>query len=93
MTTLVSDQVSDVRQSSVVEDLEASWKNDPRWEGIVRPYSAADVERLRGSVQIEHTLARLGAQRLWDLLHTRPFVPALGALTGNQAVQMVKAGL
>jgi isocitrate lyase len=67
---------------------------DPRrWEGIVRRYSRADVERLRGSVRIEHTLARLGAERLWRLLRTEPFVPALGALTGGQAVQMVKAGL
>ncbi len=67
---------------------------DPnRWEGVVRRYGRADVERLRGSVQIEYTLAQLGANRLWDLLHTEPFVPALGALSGNQAVQMVKAGL
>ncbi len=64
-----------------------------RFEGIVRPYAKADVERLRGSVQIEYTLARLGARRLWELLHSEPFVPALGALTGNQAVQMVRAGL
>jgi isocitrate lyase len=64
-----------------------------RYEGIVRPYAKADVERLRGSVQIEYTLARLGAMRLWELLHTEPFVAALGALTGNQAVQMVRAGL
>jgi isocitrate lyase len=64
-----------------------------RFEGIVRPYAKADVERLRGSVQIEYTLARMGARRLWELLHTEPFVGALGALTGNQAVQMVRAGL
>src|SRR5207342_1784402 len=64
-----------------------------RWEGIERPYSAEDVLRLRGTVQVEHTLARLGAERLWTLLHTRTHVPALGALTGGQAVQMVKAGL
>jgi isocitrate lyase len=64
-----------------------------RFEGIVRPYSKADVERLRGSVHIEHTLATLGANRLWELLQSEPFVPALGALTGNQAVQMVRAGL
>ncbi|MBI5067981.1 MAG: isocitrate lyase [Deltaproteobacteria bacterium] len=67
---------------------------DPqRWNGIVRPYDAAAVEKLRGSVRIEHTLARLGAERLWTLLHERPYVHALGALTGGQAVQMVKAGL
>jgi len=64
-----------------------------RWEGIERPYTAEDVRRLRGTVQVEHTLARLGAERLWKLLHTEDYVPALGALTGGQAVQMVKAGL
>ncbi len=64
-----------------------------RWEGITRPYSKADVERLRGTVKIEHTLADMGARRLWELLHTEEYVPALGALTGNQAVQQVKAGL
>ncbi len=73
--------------------LEQEWQRSPRWRGITRPYSAADVERLRGSVQIEYTLARLGAERLWQLLHDRPYVNALGALTGNQAVQQVKAGL
>jgi malate synthase len=68
--------------------------DDPRrWEGVVRDYSARDVEKLRGSVRIEHTLAQLGAKRLWELLHTEPFVPTLGALSGSQAVQMVKAGL
>jgi malate synthase len=67
---------------------------DPRrWEGIARRHSSGDVEKLRGSVKIEYTLARLGAERLWELLHGEPYVPALGALTGNQAVQMVKAGL
>jgi len=64
-----------------------------RWHGIERPYSTDDVERLRGSVVVEHTLARLGAERLWELLHAEDFVPSLGALSGNQAVQMVKAGL
>jgi isocitrate lyase len=64
-----------------------------RFDGIVRPYSSADVERLRGSVRIAHTLAERGAARLWRLLHEEPFVPALGALTGNQAMQMVRAGL
>jgi isocitrate lyase len=64
-----------------------------RFEGISRPYAKADVERLRGSVAIEYTIARMGARRLWELLHSEPFVPALGALTGNQAVQMVRAGL
>jgi isocitrate lyase len=64
-----------------------------RWEGIERPYGEEEVERLRGSVQVEHTLARLGAERLWELLQEEPYVAALGALTGGQAVQMVKAGL
>src|ERR1700741_71082 len=64
-----------------------------RWRGIRRDYSLADVERLRGSVRVEHTLARLGAERLWMLLHEEEYVPALGALSGNQAMQMVKAGL
>jgi isocitrate lyase len=66
---------------------------DGRWEGIERPYSGEDVQRLHGTVQVEHTLARLGAERLWELLHTEPYVPTLGALTGGQAVQMVKGGL
>jgi isocitrate lyase len=64
-----------------------------RWDGIIRPYTHEDVARLRGSVRIEHTLARMGANRLWELLHTRPYVHALGALTGNQAMQQVRAGL
>ena len=64
-----------------------------RWDGIERPYSSEDVLRLRGTVEVEHTLARLGAERLWELLHTEPYVATLGALTGGQAVQMVKAGL
>ena len=71
----------------------ASDPMDKRWDGIRRDYSQEDVERLRGSVCVEHTLARLGAERLWKLVHERDFVNALGALTGNQAVQMVKAGL
>lgn len=74
-------------------ELEHRWRTDPRWAGIRRDYSAKDVVRLRGSLRVEYTLARRGAERLWDLLHTEPFVPALGALTGMQAVQMVRAGL
>jgi len=73
-------------------DVESDWSSD-RWRGIERPYSGDDVARLRGSIQIEHTLARMGAERLWTLLHTEDRVSALGALTGNQAVQQVKAGL
>jgi len=70
-----------------------NWKTNPRWKGIGRPYSPADVLRLRGSVHIEHTLARMGAERLWELLQTEPYVNALGAMSGNQAVQQVQAGL
>ncbi|HEY8346582.1 MAG TPA: isocitrate lyase [Symbiobacteriaceae bacterium] len=73
--------------------LEQEWATNPRWKGVRRDYSAEDVIRLRGSIQVEYTLARMGAERLWHLLHTEDYVPALGALTGNQAVQMVKAGL
>src|SRR6266508_6349297 len=72
--------------------LQKEW-DSPRWQGITRDYSAEDVVRLRGSLKIEHTLARRGAERLWSLLHDLPYVAALGALTGNQAVQQVKAGL
>src|SRR6266550_2324507 len=68
-------------------------KVNGRWTGIERPYTREDVERLRGTVHVEHTLARLGAERLWKLLQSEPYVPTLGALTGGQAVQMVKAGL
>src|SRR5436305_3285776 len=68
-------------------------KANDRWNGVERPYTSEDVERLRGTVHVEHTLARLGAERLWELLHTEDHVPTLGALTGGQAVQMVKAGL
>ena len=73
--------------------MNTNWATDPRWSGIERNYSLDDVRRLQGSVVVEHTFARRGAEKLWDLLHTEKFVPALGALTGNQAVQQVKAGL
>jgi len=73
--------------------MEHDWKTNPRWKGVERPFSAADVLRLRGSIHIEHTLARMGAERLWDLLKTDPYINALGAMTGNQAVQQVQAGL
>ncbi len=75
------------------EELQRDWDTHPRWKGITRNYSAADVVRLRGTVHIEHSLARRGAERLWRQLHEMPFVNALGALTGNQAMQQVKAGL
>jgi len=75
------------------EQLQLDWANNVRWVGIERPYSAEDVVRLRGTVHVEHSLARLGAEKLWKSLHSKPFVNALGALTGNQALQQVKAGL
>lgn len=73
--------------------IEESWEHDKRWGGITRPYKASDVIRLRGSLKIEYTIARHGAEKLWKLLHTEDFIAALGALTGNQAMQQVKAGL
>ncbi len=75
------------------EEIQKDWDTNPRWAGIQRDYTAEDVVRLRGSVRVEHSLARQGAERLWELLGKRDYVNALGALTGNQAVQMVKAGL
>jgi len=75
------------------EQLKLDWANNPRWAGVTRTYSAEDVVRLRGTVHIEHSLARLGAEKLWKSLHKEDFVNALGAMTGNQAMQQVKAGL
>jgi isocitrate lyase len=75
------------------DELAHAWATEPRWHGVNRGYTAADVVRLRGSVPVEHSLARLGAEKLWRHLHEMPFVNALGALTGNQAMQQVKAGL
>jgi isocitrate lyase len=82
-----------MNRDTFVSELERRWSSDPRWSGITRPYRAADVWRLQGSLPIEHTLARHGAARLWRLMHDDPYVPALSAVTGNQAVQEVKAGL
>ena len=79
--------------NSAAADLDAEWRTSPRWQGITRRYTADDVVRLQGSLQVEYTFARRGAERLWQLLHTQDYVPTLGALTGNQAVQQVKAGL
>ncbi len=84
MTTL-----SDIADAAI----EREWATDPRWAGIERPYEAADVIRLRGSVRVEQSLARRGSEQLWSLLHSEPYVNALGAMTGAQAVEMVKAGL
>ncbi len=78
---------------SEVNTLEQDWGTNPRWRDVERGYGAAEVVKLRGSLHIEHTLARRGAEKLWGLIHTEPFVNALGALTGNQAVQQAKAGL
>jgi isocitrate lyase len=75
------------------DELQQQWDTDPRWKGLKRDYTAADVVRLRGSVQEEHTLARRGAEKLWGLVTSEDYVHALGALTGNQAVQQVRAGL
>jgi isocitrate lyase len=75
------------------KQIERDWENNPRWNGVTRPYAAEDVLKLRGSIDIEYTLAELGAERLWRLLDEEPYVAALGALTGNQAIQQVRAGL
>jgi len=92
MTATVPQNVSGASYTDAAA-LRAEWAGDVRWSGIERSYTAEDVVRLRGSVVEEHTLARRGAQRLWNALHTKTFVRALGALTGNQAVQMVRGGL
>ena len=89
----MNDLTHDERIRMEADTLESHWASSGRWEGVERPYSAEDVIALRGSITIEHTLARLGAERLWWLLSTKDFVPALGALSGGQAVEMVKAGL
>src|SRR3954468_4612117 len=73
--------------------LSKEWETNPRWKGLARDYTASDVVRLRGSVQEEHTLARRGAEKLWELINSNDYINALGALTGNQAVQQVRAGL
>src|SRR6201991_6328 len=75
------------------EQLRKDWQTNPRWKGVERTYKAEDVVRLRGSVHIEYSLARLGAEKLWKYVNEKPFVNALGALTGNQAMQQVRAGL
>jgi isocitrate lyase len=87
--------MNDVRERSArdAEELERRWARDPRWAGVARPYAAEDVIRLRGSLRQEHSLARHGAERLWDLLHTEDHVAALGCLTGGQSVECVRAGL
>ena len=76
-----------------MQSLNEEWSNNPRWQGVDRPYGAEDVNKLQGTLKIEHTLARVGAERLWDLMQENPYIHTLGALTGNQAVQQVQAGL
>ena len=82
-----------MEKRAFVEELTKKWETEERWRGIERPYSAEDVYRLRGSYDIEYSLAKLGAERLWKLLHEEDYVAALSAVTGNQAIQNVKAGL
>jgi isocitrate lyase len=86
----LTEQLSRAQQISA---LEKDWATNPRWKGIKRGYTAADIVRLRGSFQVEHTLARRGAEKLWDLVNNEPYVNCLGALTGGQAMQQVKAGV
>src|SRR5271170_1840237 len=85
--------MSSPKVNGASNNMNSDWSSNTRWSGITRSYSHDDVLRLRGSVQIEYTLARLGAERLWKLMHEEKFVPALGAITGNQAIEMVQAGL
>jgi isocitrate lyase len=82
-----------VHRTEQIQSLQQDWSSNPRWKAVKRGYTAEDVVRLRGSVQIDHTLAKRGAEKLWKMMHERPFVNSLGALTGNQAVQQVKAGV
>jgi isocitrate lyase len=80
-------------QLPTAEELRSLWRDSPRWRGIERPYSAEDVVRLRGTIAVEHSIARLTSEKLWRYVNEKPFVNSLGALTGNQAMQQVKAGL
>jgi len=90
---LMSEEEKTAQYALAIDCMNYEWAKNRRWKGIERPYTAEDVLRLRGSIQIEHTLARMGAERLWELLQTEPYVKSLGAMTGNQAVQQVQAGL
>src|SRR6266849_4865731 len=92
LTLIIEEQCMTTREWETAK-IRNDWVENPRWKGIKRGYSAEDVYRLRGSVQIEHTLARRGAEKLWKMCNERPFVNSLGALTGNQAMQQVKAGV
>src|SRR5437660_10666927 len=81
------------RALPTAEELRRTWRESPRWRGIERPYKPEYVVRLRGTIPVEHSIARLTAEKLWRYLNEKPLVNALGALTGNQAMQQVKAGL
>ena len=85
--------MSAVKSLPTAEELRRNWRESPRWRGVKRGYEAAEVVRLRGTIPVEHSIARLTAEKLWRYLNEKPFVNALGALTGNQAMQQVKAGL
>src|SRR5258707_9913928 len=76
----------------LADHLAADWKHRPRWQGVKRPYSAAEVLRLRGTVHVEHSLARLGADKFWSLLHSEPLIGALGCMSGHPAIQAGQAG-
>ena len=89
----LSDQERVVQYGLAQAAIKEDWASNPRWNRVERPYTPEDVLRLRGSIHIEHSLARMGAERLWELLQTDPYINALGAMTGNQAVQQVQAGL
>src|SRR6201990_440073 len=81
------------RTLPTADELRRQWSESPRWRGIKRGYQAEDVVRLRGTIPVEHSIARLTSEKLWRYINEKPFVNALGALTGNQAMQQVKAGL
>jgi len=93
LESLLSDTEHAAQYALAQDCINYDWATNSRWKGVERPYTAEDVLRLRGSIQIEHTLARMGAERLWELLQSETYVNALGAMTGNQAVQQVQAGL
>ncbi len=94
MTSMTATTVTSAPRSlPTAEDLRRAWRDSPRWHGVRRGYDASDVVRLRGTIPIEHSIARLTAEKLWRYLNERPLVSALGALTGNQAMQQIKAGL
>jgi hypothetical protein len=92
LLSLEKEPIMSTRENEI-RNLQRTWAEDARWQGIKRGYGADEVVRLRGSLTVEHTLAKRGSEKLWELLNTEDFVNSLGALTGNQAMQQVKAGL